>query len=158
MGKATVWSFELDGIPITVSCEPKGNKYILYLGDDHLANVYRLSGNKMRYGLEETVTIGSERCLFVVLDEVPDLVVHDRMVNRDVDYTAFKENRRSGWERLYTMIAILGVIFLAGVAVFAYLGLTNWDNIRNWTALLMGSVWMIGMGLYYRGKWIEQIP
>ena len=158
MGKETVWSFALDGRSITVSCEQKGNRYVLYLDDDHLTNVYRLRGKQMRYGLEEEITIGTECCLFVVLDEVPDLVVRGRMIGRNVDYAAFKEMRRSGWERLYTMIAILGVLFLAGVAVFAYLGLTNWDNLHGWTSLLMGSVWMIGMGLYYRGKWIEQIP
>lgn len=158
MGKATVWEFERNGRTIVVSCERKGNKYILYQGDDHLANVYRLHANKMRYGLEEDIIIDSERCKFVVLDEIPDLVVGGRMLSRDVEYTTYKENRRSGMERLYTMIAILGVIFLAGVAVFSYLGLTDLENIHNWTALLMGSLWMIGMGLYYRGKWIEQIP
>ena len=158
MGKSTVWTFELDGRPVTVTCELKGNKYILYLDDDHLTNVYRLNAKKMRYGMEEEILIGSERCRFVVWDEVPDLVVRGRMLNRNLDYATARETRRGNMERLYTMLAVIGVIFLAGLAVFAYLGLITGENLRGWTALLAGSLWMIGMGLYQRGKWIEQIP
>ena len=157
MGKSTVGTFELNGRPVTVSCELKGNKYVLYMGDEHLTNVYRLNAKKMRYGMAEDIIIGSERCKFVVWDEVPDLVVRGRMLGRDVDYATAKETRRSNMERLYTMMSILGVVFLAGLAVFAYLGMITWENMRGWTALLMGSLWMIGMGLYQRGKWIAQI-
>lgn len=158
MGRATEWEIVLEGRTHKVSCELKGNKYILYLGDDHLTNVYRLSAKKMRYGMEEDILIGSERCKFVVWDEVPDLVVRGRMLGRNVDYATAKETRRGNMERLYTMMAVLGVIFLAGMAVFAYLGLITGENLRGWTALLAGSLWMIGMGLYQRGQWIEQIP
>ena len=158
MGKTTIWEFELCGKTVTVSCERKGNKYILYLGDDHLTNVYRVNAKKMRYGLEEEITIGSERCMFVVLDETPDLVVKGRMVKRDVDYAAFKEKRRSGMERLYTLIAVLGVVLLASVMMYAYLAPLTLEILEGWISVLIASFWMISVGLFHRGKWIEQIP
>ena len=158
MPKEYRWEIQLDGTPATVICIPKGNKYVLYLGDDHLTNIYRLPKNKMPYGLVEDVCIGSENCKFVVWEEVPDLVVGGIMVNRGVDFETARENRRRNMENMYTMTAIFGVIALLGTFLYAYLGFLNDETLRGWTAILMAGIWMVGSGLFYRGKWIEQIP
>lgn len=158
MGKEYRWDIELDGSSATVICVPKGNKYILYLNDDHLTNIYRLPKNKMPYGLVEEVRIGTEDCKFVVWEEVPDLVVGGKMIHRGVDFETARENRRRNMENMYTITAIFGVIVLHGVFLFAYFGSLNEGTLRGWTAMLMAGLWMVGMGLYHRGKWIEQIP
>lgn len=158
MSKETVWNIKIDGSPAKVTCIQKGNRYILYLDDDHLTNVYRLPPKKMRYGMEEEIMIGSERCKFIVWDEIPDLVIGGRMVNRDVVYETARERRRHNMEMMYTVTAIFGVLVLAGVFVYAYLGYITDETLRGWTSMLTAGIWMIGMGLYMRGKWIEQIP
>lgn len=158
MGREYVWNIEVNGKPAKVTCEQKGNRYILYLDDDHLTNIYRLPAKKMRYGLEAEFQIGNEACLFVVWEEIPDLVIGGKMVNRNVDFQIARENRRRNMENMYTVTAIFGVIVLAGVFLFSYFGFLNGETLRGWTAMMMAGIWMICNGLYYRGKWIEQIP
>lgn len=158
MPKEYTWEISVDGRLSTVTCVPQGNKYRIFLGDDHITDVYRLPQKQMMYGMEAPVNIGGEKCLLVVWDEVPDLVWQGRMLSRDVEYASARERRLANMEGIYTCIAILGVVFLAGLAVYAYLGQVNPDTLNNWTALLCGAVWMIGHGLYKRGKWIQQRP
>ena len=57
MGREYRWDLVLDGIPVTVTCEQKGNKYVLYLDDDHLNNIYRLPKKQMPYGLKSSVSL-----------------------------------------------------------------------------------------------------
>lgn len=158
MAKETVWEVEVDGVPVKVTCIRKGNRYCFYLNDDHLTNIYRLPSKQMRYGMEAGIRIGAENCLFVVWDEVPDLVVRGRMLRRDVDYAKTREARRRNMEMMYTVTAIFGVIVLLGVFLFSCLGFLNDENLRGWTSVMCAGIWMTGVGLYYRGKWIAQIP
>ena len=158
MAKQTVWEFTQDGASVRVTCVPKGNRYCFYLGDDHLTDVDRLPPKQMHYGMEAKIRIGTEDCLFVVWEEIPDLVVRGKLLHRNVDYAKAKEARRNNMEMMYTTTAIFGVIALLGVFVFAWLGFLNDETFRGWTAVMCAGIWMIGMGLYYRGKWIEQIP
>lgn len=158
MAKEYYWEIQLDGKATKVTCVLQGNKYRIFLEEDHVTDVYRLSNRQMRYGMEAPFTIGTEQCLLVVWDEIPDLVWQGRMLTRDAEYAPARERRRANMEGLYTGIAILGVLLLAGVAAYAYLGMVNPDSLRFWTALLCGGVYMVGSGIYHRGKWIEQIP
>lgn len=158
MGREYRWDLVMDGIPVTVTCEQKGNKYVLYLDDDHLTNIYRLPKKQMPYGLVEDVRIGTVNCKFVVWEEVPDLVVAGRMVHRGVDFEIARENRRRNMENMYTVTSVFGVIILLGVFLFAYFGWLSEETLRGWSAMMMAGLWMVFHGLYYRGKWIEQIP
>lgn len=153
---AKEFSWDVRGHKLTASL--KGNKYVLNLDDDYLTNVYRLHPSKMRYGLEASITVLGEKFIFVVWEEVPDLVVDGRMLHRGVDFRIARENRRRNMENMYTATAIFGVIALLGVFLFAWFGLLHDENLSGWTAVMTAGIWMVGMGLYYRGKWIEQIP
>lgn len=158
MAKEYTWKIQVDGQSATVICVPQGNKYRIFLNDDHVTDIYRLPNWQMRFGMEAPFTIGTERFLLVAWDDIPDLVWQGRMLTRDVEYAPARERRRANKERMYTFIAILGVVLLAGVAVYAYLGQVNSETHRVWTSLLVAALWMIHSGLYWRGKWIEQIP
>ena len=157
MGRQYRWNLELDGIPVIVTCEQMGNKYVLYLDDDHLTNIFRLPKNQMHYGLVEDIRLGTRNCKFVVWEEIPDLVVDGRMVHRGVNFETARENRRRNMENMYLVTAVFGMMILLGVFLFASFGWLNEETLRGWSAMLMAGTWMVFHGLYYRGKWIEQI-
>ena len=158
MGKSYSWNFTLDGVNHHLSATLKNNRYILYLDEEHLVNVYRLPPQKMRYGLEETISILGHACLFIVWEDIPDLVIDGKMVHRGVNYAKAKEARRHNMEVMYTATAIFGLVALAGAFVFACFDILNEDNLRIFSALLSAGIWMVGHGLWMRGKWVEQIP
>ena len=151
MAKEYTWA--VDGHRITATF--KINKYVIHVDDDHVTNVYRLPAKQMRFGMEESVTILGKTCLFIVWDEIPDLVIDGKMVRRGVDYTKAKESRRRNMIAIYTAIAVFGLIDLLGVFLYAWFGflLMTDDAIRVWSALLSAGIWMVGMGLWMRWKW-----
>lgn len=158
MAKEYRWEIMVDGKNATVVCVLQGNKYRLFLNDDHISDIYRLPPKKMHYGLVEDIRIGNERCRFVVWEEIPDLVVDGKLVSRGVDFETARENRRRNMENMYTATAVFGVVALFAAFLFVTLGFLTMENIHVFTSLLMAGIGMVGMGLYYRGKWIEQIP
>ncbi len=69
------WHVRIHGHKHRVTCKIEMNKYVIFVDDHHLTNIYRDSMKKMRMGFEQTLRICGQDCLFVVWDERPDLVV-----------------------------------------------------------------------------------
>ena len=148
---AKEYRWELEGHCVRATL--KGNCYVLYLDGDHFMDIHRLPKRQMRYGMEVSVTILGKPCLFVVWEEIPDLVVNGKMLHRGVDYAYAKETRRHNMEVMYTATAVFGLVALAVAWVMLQLGMISDENLRIVSALLAAGIWMVVMGLYYRSKW-----
>jgi uncharacterized protein YacL (UPF0231 family) len=94
MKKEYTWDVTIDGENHRVSCNLAGNKYQIWVDDEELTVVYRQSHRQMRNGLEREFSIGGKKCLFVVWDEKPDLVVEGMLLKSGKDYFQEKAKRK----------------------------------------------------------------
>lgn len=106
MKKEHQWNVTVDGLTYLVTCTLQGNKYVLYCGDDHVANVY----HSVRTDSEAPIVVAGKECLFVVWDERPDLVVDGMFLDRKVDYTEALETRKKGFRLTYRIIFWCGIV------------------------------------------------
>lgn len=126
MAKEYIWDVTIDAEDHRVSCILKGNKYVLHVDDDFLANVYRKS--MAPDDLECPVTICGKTCLFIVWDSKPDLVVDGILLSRGLDHQQALAKRNKDFRMVYRVIFWCGVALLAMVAIFALLGLGNAED------------------------------
>ncbi len=118
MKKEHQWNITVDGQTYCLTCILQGNRYVLYCGDDHVANVYHSVGTDS----EAPVMVAGKECLFVVWDERPDLVVDGMFLDRKTDYAEALKSRQKAYRLMYR------IIFWGGVVVLA---LTAFDILRS---------------------------
>ena len=110
------WKVLIDGVPHRVDCKFAGDRYELYADGTYKTEVLRKCVSTMWEGMEEPVVLFGKECLFVVMDEIPDLVVDGRMLGKRCDYQ--KMLQRKG-NRVYIGYGILlgtCILLLAAVA------------------------------------------
>ena len=93
MKREYVWNITIDGIAHQVGCRFAGDRYELYADGVYAVEVLRHSISTMWDGIHEPVSLFGQKCLFVVMDEVPDLVIDGVMVGRKRDYEKVLRHR-----------------------------------------------------------------
>ena len=147
MAKEHVWHVSIGGKNHRVDCVLKGNKYVLYVDDEFLTNVYRKS-----FGpddVEVPVTICGKRCSFIVWDQKPDLVVDGILLGRGIDHQQALTRRQKNHQMVYWIIFCFGVMILVFVAVFAIL--SNGKSL-DYDTLLFYTIVGVLMIIYGHGK------
>lgn len=90
--KDLAWKVPVDGRVYHVRCVDNGNKYDLYLDDEHLTRVWKQ--DDIRQDREQPVTIGGKVCQFVIYDGIPDLAVDGILLNAEAEYLKTEKSRR----------------------------------------------------------------
>ncbi len=96
MKREFLWTVLVNGVSHQVGCRFAGDRYELYADGVFAGEILRKSLSTMWDGMEEPIRLFGVDCLFVVLDETPDLVVDGRMIGRNRIYEAVlrrKDNR-----------------------------------------------------------------
>lgn len=120
MKREYVWNVTVSGVAHQVGCRFAGDRYELYADGVYTVEVLRDRISTMWDGMQEPVFLFGKECLFVVMDEVPDLVVDGHMVGRKRDYDKVLRQRAC---RPYAGYGILlGACVLLLVAVIWLLG------------------------------------
>lgn len=157
MAKEYAWDVTINGAPHRVTCTLPGNKYEIWVDDEDLTVVYRRSFRKMSRGLEQELQIGGEKCLFLVWDERPDLVVDGVILRNGKNFFKEKEKRKKH------MITALWSLFVFGVAV---LGIAvalicfgfaddSWDWF-DYGAYILAGIWIVVDAMLEMKHWKEQ--
>lgn len=90
--KELAWNVPVGGRVYHVQCVDNGNKYDLYLDDEHLTRVWKQ--DDIRQDREQDVTIGGKVCQFVVYDGIPDLAVDGILLNAEAEFQKTEKSRR----------------------------------------------------------------
>lgn len=152
MAKEYNWDLTLDGVAHRVCCVPTGNKYILYLDEEHLTNVYRESVRKMQFGLEIEIEICGKKCLFVVWDKTPDIVIDGVMQGKKLDYEQAREKRKQSCCKGFRILFWVGIFWVCAAVHFATLPAPILDADKLIKSVCFGILLMIG-GARYERKW-----
>ena len=144
MAKCYVWHMTIDGAVHRVDCVPKGNKYVLYLDDGFLTNVYRKSVGLP--DLEIPLTICDKACSFIVWDQKPDLVVDGILLGRGMDHQQAKMKRQKDHQTVYRIIFWIGLMILAFAAVYTVLNVEKGLDYETLLFYSVTGVWMIIYG------------
>ena len=118
------WDVNVNGVVHPVDCTLQGNKWVLFSGDDHIANIYRSPGTDF---FEEPVMVAGKECLFVVWDERPDLVVDGMLLDRKENYAEALERRKKGFRLTYRIIFWFGIVLLILTAGYLLLNIGSAD-------------------------------
>lgn len=153
MAKEYIWNVTVDGQGHMVRCVPTGNKYVIWVDDEELTVIYRLSNRKMVYGLEEKLEVCGKECFFIVWDERPDLVVDGQMVSGGKDYQQEKSKRSKLYIMLHWILFAMGVVLLGVVVVFTCLGWVDETERAKYCVYFGASVWLIVDSLIQRKRW-----
>lgn len=86
MQREYVWNVTISGVAHQIGCRFAGDRYELYADGVYAVEVLRDRISTMWDGMHEPVSLFGKECIFVVLDEVPDLVIDGIMVGRKRDY------------------------------------------------------------------------
>lgn len=144
MTKGYAWDLTADGATHSVECVLMGNKYVLFVDDIFLTNVYRKS---IGVGdLQVPVSICGKECLFVVWDEQPDLAVDGMMLGSNRDYGTALEKRQKGHLKVYRSVFWIGVVLLAVVALLAAFGFGPAVGYDDLVIYAVAGVWMVLFG------------
>lgn len=95
MSKEYTWDIELDGAMhhLLAVMDKRGSGYLLYDGDDYVANILPAVPFKMQTGIEQEFEIDGHRLLFVELTRyVPDIVYGGTMIGSGREYTKAKRS------------------------------------------------------------------
>lgn len=152
MAKEYSWQISIDGESHQVCCERVNNKYILYLDDEHLTNVYREFSRKMHFGLETEIEVCGKKCLFVVWDEKPDLVVDGVMQRKKLGYEQAREERKQSCCKGFRILFWIGLIWVCAALLMAVLPVQIVEADKCFHLVWSGILLMIGGALYKR-KW-----
>ncbi len=107
------WNVKIHGHKHRVVCKPEINRYIFYVDDNHLTNVYRDELKGHHYGAEKTIRICGQDCQFVLWNEYPDLVVDGMLQGRGAPYQEAKQKRRRNRIRMHRILqAFFLTVFL----------------------------------------------
>lgn len=152
MAKEYNWEISIDDVPHKICCVPSGNKYILYVDDEFLTNVYRESVRKMQFGLETEVEICGKKCLLIVWDEMPDLVIDGVMQGKNTDYLQAREKRKHGCCKGFRFLFWAGLFWVCAVLYFLWQQPQTVDAGQSVKFVWFGILLMIG-GAWYERKW-----
>ena len=152
MAKEYSWDVNINGEIHRVFCERSTNKYILYVDDTFLINVYREFVRKTQFGLETEVEICGKKCLFIVWDETPDLVVDGVMQGMNTDYEQAREKRKQGCCKGFRILFWIGLLWVCAVLLVAILPASILDADNTVRSVWLGILLMIG-GARYKRKW-----
>ncbi len=147
MKKEFEWELSLDGETHRACCVCSDTRYVIYLDDDHVTNIYRLSGGAMSRGLEAPVELLGKPCLFTVWDETPDLVVDGIMVARGVSYEEAKAQRKKASTLIYEIMTGVGMALLVVSTLLLCL------RGAQWSPLVAASALMTVFGAVSVHKW-----
>lgn len=86
MEREYVWNITIRGIAHQIGCRFAGDRYELYADGVYAVEVLRDRISTMWDGMQKPVSLFGKECLFVVMDEVPDLVIDGIMVRRKRSY------------------------------------------------------------------------
>lgn len=150
MAKEYCWDISIDGESHQVCCELSNNKYILYLDEEHLTNVYRDFPRKMHFGLEAEIEIRGKKCLFVVWDETPDLVVDGVMQGKKIDYEQAREKRKQSSCKAFRILFWVALLWTCAVSLLTVVHILTAEQCFRfvWVGILL----MIA-GASFRRKW-----
>lgn len=132
MQREYVWNVAIGGVEHQIGCRFAGDRYELYADGVYAVEVLRDRISTMWDGMQKPVSLFGKECLFVVLDEVPDLVIDGIMVGRKREYEKVLRQRA---RRPYVGYGVLlGSCVLLLVAVVWLLASgrgqqTGWYNI-----------------------------
>ena len=157
MKNELMWEVSVDGVLHRAICKITLNKYEIWVDDADYTVVYRENARRMRKGLEHELLIGDKKCLFVVWDEKPDLVVDGTMLKSNKDYFQEKAKRRK------RMLTATWVMFAFGLAVLVFavvaLCIGGWNNEkmgwRHCSLYVLAAIWIIVDATLERMRWKE---
>lgn len=124
----------------------------MYLDEEHLTNVYRESVRKMQFGLETEIEICGKKCLFVVWDETPDIVIDGVMQGKKLDYEQAREKRKQSCCKGFRILFWVGLIWVCAVLLATVLPAQIVDADKCVHLVWLGIMLMIG-GARYKRKW-----
>jgi hypothetical protein len=153
MAKEYFWDVTIDGEPHQLYCSFTGNKYVLYVDDDHIANVYRKSVATMWHGMEEPVTICGKECLFLVWDEKPDFVIDGRLIGKNIDYEKALKKKNNSLFTAYRIVFGAGLLLLTLLVVLICMRWVTFD-LHDLIICVGVGIWMTVWG----GKNMIQRP
>ena len=157
MAKEYQWEVGIDGVCHHVSCTATGNKYEIWVDEEHLTVVYRRGFRAMSRGLEQEFQIGGKSCLFLVWDERPDLVVDGILQRSGKDFLKEKAKRNKHMVRALWCLFTFGIAVL-GVAVASIcfgIGDDAWDWF-DYGAYILAGVWIMVDAMLEMKYWKEQ--
>lgn len=152
MGKQITWEIKADDTLHRVTCTSAGNRYEIWADDEDLTVVYRQSVRRMYFGIEQEIELFGKKCLFVVWDERPDIVVDGRMLGKNTDYLQAREKRKLTSCKGFRITFWIGVLL-----IFAALVLTivfpQIKLVGKWVRIALGGLLLVVAGVIYERKW-----
>ena len=158
MSNQFTWNVTINDAAHKVSCVVNGNRYEIWVDDEELTIVYRSSFRKMRRGLERQIQIDGQKCLFLVWDDRPDLVVNGILQRSGKDFMKEKQRRKKNmiitcWCMFGFGLAILGFVAVS----FFIIGLNregmSW---RHYSLYILAGLWIMIDSLVEMKRWKHQ--
>lgn len=155
MAKEFNWDVSINGEDHRVCCVLSNNKYILYVDDEYLTNVYRKSVWEMQLGLEAEVEICGKKCLFIVWDEKPDLVIDGVMQGKNTDYLQAREKRKQGCCKWFRILFWAGIAVMCLIPVLCVAFSIPVIKMDKWVKIWNSGAVMAIAGAYFKRKWVQ---
>ena len=130
--KNLAWNVPIDGKHYLVQCVDAGNKYELYVDEEHLTTVWKK--HEIQEDIEQDIRVGGKVCQFVVYDHEPDISVDGVLLGAQEEF--IRQERRNRRYDILTGILMTTVGILA-ILSFAVLKMGGEEIMGGWLALVM---------------------
>lgn len=153
MEKEYQWSATVDGETHTILCQVMNNKYVLWVDDKFLKNIYRKAFQRTRGGIDETLELWGKTCHFVVgPDEWVGFFVDDQSLEEQDAGASYKQ--RMGQYKRVMLICSAAVVAITGVACMSYLALAFLGkDVSGWSGTFLAALIVLVLGIVSVFTW-----